>query len=268
MDPTSSAPGPRLRREPPRFRSVAVLGTADLGPRLRRVTLAGTGLIGFPVPLPAASVRLLVPSPGTDELVIPAWTGNEFLLPDGSRPALRTFTPRRVDPGEGELAIDVVLHGGGVASEWARMVEPGAAAAISGPGRGYAIDADAPAFLLVGDETALPAIAQLLEVLPARTTVHVHVEVASPDGRSPLPSHVGSTVTWHDLADPGDPGAAMVAAVRDQPIPDGARIWVAGEAASVQRIRKFLFEECAIPRAQCTVRGYWKRGRSGDDSEE
>ncbi len=268
MDPTPSAPRPRLRREPPPFRSLRVVGTADLGPRLRRVTLSGPDLVGFPVPLPAASVRLLVPSSGTDELVIPAWTGNEFLFPDGSRPPIRTFTPRRVDPAAGELDVDVVLHDGGVASEWARAVEPGAAAAISGPGRGYAVDPDASTFLLAGDESALPAIAQLLELLPAGATVQVHVEVAAPEGRSALPRHPGATVAWHDLTDPTDPGSAMVAAVQAAPITDAARIWVAGEAASVQRVRRHLFEERGIPRARCTVRGYWKRGRSGDDSEE
>jgi NADPH-dependent ferric siderophore reductase len=258
-------PSTRIRRPPPAFRTVTVQATTVIGPRLRRVTLAGAELVGFPVPLPGASVRLLVPSLGTTALVVPTWTGNEFLLPDGSRPALRTFTPRRVDPDAGELDLDVVLHGGGVVSAWAAAVEAGAPCAISGPGRGYEIDADAPTFLLAGDETALPAIAQLLEVLPATATVRVHVEVAAPDGRSPLPTHAGATITWHDLADPTDPGASMVAAVLAEPIDASARIWVAGEAASVQRIRRHLFDEHAFPRPRATIRGYWKRGRTGDD---
>ena len=124
----------RIRRPPSPFRTVTVIATAALGPRLRRVTLAGDALVGFPVPLPGASVRMLVTTPGSPELVLPAWTGNEFLLPDGSRPPIRTFTPRRVDPDAGELDVDVVLHGGGVASEWARVAAPGAVATISDPG--------------------------------------------------------------------------------------------------------------------------------------
>ncbi len=256
-------PRARIRRPPPGFRTVAVQGTETIGPRLRRVTLAGPELVGFPVPLPAASVRLLVPTPGTAALVVPTWTGNEFLLPDGSRPALRTFTPRRVDPDAGELDLDVVLHGGGVVSAWAAAVTPGAPCAISGPGRGYEIDADAPTFLLAGDETALPAIAQLLEALPPTATVTVHIECASPDGRSPLPAHPGTTLTWHDLADPADPGAAFVAAVLAEPIDPDARIWVAGEAAAVQRVRRHLFETVGFPRPRTTIRGYWKRGRAG-----
>lgn len=252
----------RTRREPPPFRTIEVSRTEALGPRMRRVVLSGPALEGFPVPLPGASVRLLVPSPGADGLVLPVWNGNEFLLPDGRRPALRTFTPRHVDPESGDLAVDVVLHGGGVASGWAATVEPGAACAVSGPGRGYSVDAAASGFVLVGDETALPAIAQLLEAIPTPAPVRVHVEVAAPEGRIALPDHPRATVDWHDLTDTADPGAAMVAAVRDLDLGND-HIWVAGEAASVQRIRRHLFEEIGVARARATVRGYWKRGRPG-----
>ena len=129
---------------------------------MRRVTLAGPELEGLTVEQPAASVRLLLPSAADRELVVPSWNGNEFLLADGRRPVIRTFTPRRLDREALELDLDVVLHGQGAAAEWAEAVEPGDAAAISGPGRGYVVDRDAPAFLLAGDETAIPAISQLL----------------------------------------------------------------------------------------------------------
>jgi NADPH-dependent ferric siderophore reductase len=228
------------------------------------VTLTGEDLDGFAVDLPAASVRLLIPSPGVTELVMPSWNGNEFLLPGGHRPALRTFTPRRFDPGSRALDIEVVVHGGGVASTWAAAVEPGFPAAISGPGRGYTVDRDATEFLLAGDETAIPAISQLLEVLPAATPVQVHIEIAGADARLPLPAHPRATVTWHDLAPGAAPGAALLGAVEGADIAAGARIWVAGEAAGVQRIRKHLFDERGLARGRTAVRGYWKHGRGGD----
>src|SRR5437762_14058928 len=109
---------------------------------------------------------------------MPTWTGNEFLLPDGRRPTIRTFTPRRLDPQALELDLEIVVHGDGAASEWAATAAPGDPAAVSGPGRGYAFEPDAPAFLLAGDETAIPAISQLLEVLPADRPVPAHIEVA------------------------------------------------------------------------------------------
>lgn len=234
---------------------------------MARVTLAGPELEGFTVEQPAASVRVLLPGDGAHELVLPVWNGNEFLLPDGRRPTIRTFTPRRVDAEAGELDVEIVLHDDGAASRWARAAAPGSAAAVSGPGRGYAIDCDAPAFLLAGDETAIPAISQLLEVLPEDRPVHVCIEVARPDARCALPGHPGATLEWHDLAAGHAAGDALFAAVRDADIPDGCRVWVAGEAAAVQRIRRHLFDERGIPRAQATVRGYWKHGRAGDDGD-
>ncbi len=238
-----------------------------LSARLVRVTLAGPELVGFEIDEPAASVRLLLPSVGRTDLVLPAWNGNEFLLPDGKRPAIRTFTPRRADPDAGELDVDIVVHGGGVASSWAEAAQPGDPAAVSGPGRGYVIDESAPGVLLGGDETAIPAISQLLEVLPADGPVQVHVEVAKPGARLPLPDHPQATVEWHDLPVGAAPGNALVAAIRAADLRPGTRVWAAGEAAAMQRIRRHLFDERAIPRSETTVRGYWKQGRGGDADE-
>lgn len=257
-----------VRREPPRFRHVTVRRVAPVSPRLVRVTLAGDELDGFALDLPAASVRLLLPSPGAPELVTPTWNGNEFLLPDGSRPTIRTFTPRRVDSQALELDVEIVVHGNGAASQWASDISPGDHAAISGPGRGYTIDRAAPVFVLAGDETAIPAISQLLELLPTETPVVVHVEVAHPDARLELPDHPRADVTWHDLPDGAPPGDTLVEAMRRADIDAHARVWAAGEAAAVQRIRRNLFKDRGMARSQAVVRGYWKHGRGGDTDDD
>jgi NADPH-dependent ferric siderophore reductase len=237
---------------------MAVRHVEQLGPWMVRVTFTGVELAGLEVDEPAASVRLLLPAPGETELVTPVWRGNEFLLPDGRRPVIRTFTPRRADPKNLELDLDVVLHEHGVASTWARVARPGDPAAVSGPGRGYAVDANAPGFLLGGDESAIPAIGQLLEVIPQETPVEVHIEVAHPEARLPMPDHEGAVVGWHDVPADSPPGSQLVAATINAEIGPGTQIWVAGEAASVQRIRRHLFREREVPRNQATVRGYWK----------
>jgi NADPH-dependent ferric siderophore reductase len=258
----------RVRREPARFRQVEVRRLEPRSPRLLRVTLSGAELEDLTVDLPAASVRVLLPQPGADELVVPTWTGNEFLLPDGRRPTIRTFTPARVDRGAKELDVEIVLHGDGAASAWAARAQPGDPAAVSGPGRGYTIAFDAPAFLLVGDETAIPAVGQLLEAIPETTPVDVHIEAAGADAFIALPEHPNATIQWHDLPADAAPGDAMAAAVRAADLSPGTRVWVAGEAAAVQRIRRHLFEERAWPRPHCTVRGYWKHGRRGDAEDD
>jgi NADPH-dependent ferric siderophore reductase len=253
----------RIRREPPPLRRAAVVAREAVSPHLVRVTLGGPELDGLDPGLPGASVRLLVPVDG--ELVLPTWTGNEFLLPDGRRPPLRTVTPRRWDDARGELAVEIVLHGDGPMSQWAASVEPGDLAAVSGTGRGYTIDESATDFVLAGDESALPAISQLLEALPPAAAVTVIAELAHPDARIELPSHPGAAVTWLDLPAGAPPGDALVAGVRAATIAPDARVWVAGEAAAVQRLRKHLFDERDLPRPHCTVRGYWKHGRAGTD---
>jgi NADPH-dependent ferric siderophore reductase len=234
---------------------------------LLRITLAGPELDGFALEQPAASVRLLLPSSPDGDLVFPTWNGNEFLLADGRRPVIRTFTPRRFDRDAGALDLEVVVHGRGAAAEWAQAVGPGGAAAISGPGRGYVVDRNAPAFFLGGDETAIPAISQLLETLPSELPTQVRVEVAHPDARLALPAHPRATVEWLDRPSDAAPGDALGAAVRDADLAPGTRVWVAGEAAAVQRIRRHLFDERNVPRAETTVRGYWKLGRRGDGDD-
>jgi NADPH-dependent ferric siderophore reductase len=256
----------RVRRAPPPFRPVTVLASEPRSHRLVRVTLGGPELEGFAVDEPAASVRLLLPPTGQDEPPAPTWNGNEWLLPDGSRPTIRTLTPLHADPAAGRLDVEVVLHDGGAASAWAAAATPGQAAALSGPGRGYTIDRAATAYLLAGDETALPAVGQLLGELPDGVAVEVHVEVAGPEARLPLPDHPLLTEHWHDAISGEPPGTALVAAVRGATVPDGAHVWAAGEAAAVQRIRRHLFDDRALPRSHAHVRGYWKHGRTADTS--
>lgn len=192
---------------------------------------------------------------------MPTWNGNEFLLDDGTRPTIRTFTPRFHDADRLELALDVVIHDGGAVSAWINQAQPGDPAAVSGPGRGYAIDSDAPQFLLAGDETAIPAICQLLEVLPESVPVEVIVEISNPAATVDL--HEGENVNtrWVELPAGAPAGDALVAAVGGVELVSGAKVWAAGEAAAMHRIRRHCFEERGLVRSDVTVRGYWKAGR-------
>ena len=198
---------------------------------------------------------------------MPTWNGNQFLLPDGRRPVLRTLTPRRFSSGGAagsELDVEIVLHGRGAASAWAESAVPGAPAAVSGPARGFDIDPSATRYVLAGDETAIPAISQLLEWLPPGVEVDVHIEVASPDAQVTMPSVAGATMAWHVLPAGAPSGDAFVSALHAVTIEPGTRVWVAGEAAAVQRVRRYLFDELGVPRSDTWVRGYWKEGRAGE----
>jgi NADPH-dependent ferric siderophore reductase len=222
--------------------------------------------VGLDPPQPAASVRLLVP--GRGELVLPEWNGNEYLHADGSRPPLRTLTPLRIDPVAGEVDVEVVLHGDGPLARWATGARPGDEVAISGTGRGYEIDAEASRFVLIGDESAVPAITTILGALPHHAEARVLVEAADPTAELPLGGPRTTHVTWHLAPRHDPPGEALVAAVVATPLSADDRVWAAGEAAAVQRIRRHLFEELGLPRTRAVVRGYWKHGRAagGDDA--
>ncbi len=251
----------QIRREPPPFRRVQVRRTESLSPRMLRIVLGGDELNGFAIEGPASSVRLLVPPDGQDTIVMPSWTGNQFELSDGRRAPIRTFTPRYFDDDRLELTLDVVAHHDGVAANWARGAEAGDEVAISGPGRTDALDPDAESHLLAGDESAIPAIGQLLEAIPGERSVLVHIEIAEPAAQVDLPEHPGATVTWHPATPGAPPGSAVVDAVmRIDDLPDA--VWVAGEAAAVQRLRTHLFDERGRSRSSVTARGYWKHGRS------
>lgn len=228
---------------------------------MSRVVLGGDELAGFAIEGPASSVRLLLPPPGQDAIEMPSWTGNQFELASGERAPIRTFTPRDVDGERLELTLDIVLHEHGAATDWARRAQVGDEVAISGPGRSEPLDADATSFLLVGDESAIPAMCQLLEWIDPACAVEVHIEIADPSARFDVPAHPGATITWHDAAPGAAPGAAMVQVVEElDELPDA--IWVAGEAAAVQRLRTYLFDTRGRSRRSVTARGYWKQGRS------
>ncbi len=223
---------------------------------MMRATFSGPALDGFAITEAASSVRLVVAWPG-DHFEIPEWTGNEFLLADGRRPALRTFTPVEFRPDSFELDIDIVRHPGGAISDWVESAHPGDRAAISGPAKGHPGDASGSRCLILGDETAIPAIRQVLAGMPGLVPAEVHIEIMSADAELEIPARSNTRVFWH-IGVVSQPGATMVAAARNAEIDDETRVWAAGEAAAIQAIRRHLTEECGLPRSSFVARGYWK----------
>jgi NADPH-dependent ferric siderophore reductase len=232
-----------------------------------RITVGGESLAGFAVDQPAASVRLLLPSdpPSPDEL--PRWDRNNFVFSDGRRPVLRTITPLRFDARSLELDLEIVVHGNGPASDWADAAVPGVETAISGPARGYDVDPSASDFLLLGDETAIPAITQLLQAIPDDLPVTTAIAVTDESARIDLPERDGVSVDWLVQAGDAAPASPLASAVTRTTVGDGTRVWAAGEAAAMQAIRRHLIGERAMPRSSAWVRGYWKHGRGGDDEQ-
>lgn len=192
---------------------------------------------------------------------------------DGGQPMLRTYTAIDPDVAAGSVAIDFVIHGDdGVAGPWAAQAGPGQTLTARGPGGGYAPDPSADWYLLAGDESALPAIGAALRALPTDAIGYAVIEVPGGEHETPLRGPTGVEVTWvHEApgarpqaGEGGDREQAFVTAVRALPWrPGRVHAFVHGEARAVMHgIRPCLLKERQVPRADASISGYWRRGRS------
>ena len=162
---------------PIRIRRLEVTGTRRIGPAMLRLTLGGPELAGFEShSVVDEHVKLVFPDPDGG-LRVPEQNGLMLSWPK-PMPPTRDYTVRRYDAERGELDLDVVLHPGGLASEWAARVGPGEPVWVAGPPAGLAVPERYDHYLLAGDTTALPAIARWVENMPPDTRGWVFVEVA------------------------------------------------------------------------------------------
>jgi NADPH-dependent ferric siderophore reductase len=247
-NPASPEPGASRPRKP-RY-EVTVRRVQPLTPHMVCVTFAAAELARFEWNGPAAHIKLFF-NDGT------ASSG-----PEPPRPVTRTYTPRRLDAAAGELDVEFVIHGEGPASTWAQKAAPGQSLVIAGPGRSYSVDPTAQWYLLAGDDTAIPAIATILEALPGNMRASVLLEVVDAAEERALTSAPHIEVRWlHRGADPARAGSLLEAAVRRLELPAGeGRVYVACEADAMRRIRRHLLVERGVPKPHLVTRGYWRLG--------
>jgi NADPH-dependent ferric siderophore reductase len=268
--PPSGRPRGR-RRNPPR--PVEVRSVRRLTPRLVSVEVGGDGLDGFRIEAPTSHIKVFFPAEGQTTLKLPTPGPDGPVWPeDAPRPVMRTYTPRRFDSATNTLEIQFVLHGPGPASTWAERASVGDQLAIGGPGGRFQLDPAARRWWIGGDESAIPAVATLLETLSPDATADVHLEVDGPEDEVGLPGPVGTTVTWHHRSTPDVWGAGLSSAAQAAPLTGGTSYWVACEAAAVRSIRKDFLAR-GVPATALTSRGYWRLGESnhpdhdyGDDA--
>lgn len=248
-----------------RTTTLQVRRTERLTPGMVRVIAGGDDLAAFPdTPHTDRYVKLVFPRPGVtypepfDMDVVRAE------LPRELWPLMRTYTVRAFDPAAGELTIDFVDHGdAGIAGPWASSARPGDALRLLGPGGAYAPDPDAEWHLMVGDESALPAIGAACERVPAGVPVLAVLEVADGAEEQALTGPGELRATWLHR-DPAAPDQ-LVAAVRALVFPPGrVHAFVHGEAGFVRDVRRHLVGERGVPRELLSVSGYWRRGRDED----
>ncbi|SEN14806.1 NADPH-dependent ferric siderophore reductase, contains FAD-binding and SIP domains [Pseudomonas sp. ok272] len=235
-------------------RRLEVLRVTDLTPRMRRITLGGPELAGFISLGTDDHVKLFFPQTAEEQAALETLV----LAPgksDSPLPPMRDYTPRRYDLDRLELDIDFVLHGDGPAATWAAQATPGQHLHIGGP-RGSMIVPDIfDSYLLIGDETALPAIARRLEALPAGRTAQVVVQVENDAEQQALASAAQVEVIWVSRAG-GD--HALLDTVQQLNVPDGALYaWVATESKLSRQLRRVLLDDKALDPDFVKAAGYW-----------
>lgn len=263
----------RLTVHPLTVREVEVVRVADLTPAMRRITLAGeqlrafTSANGFPQPAFDSpgfddDIRLVFRYPGHAEPVLPVQKAQGLEVPRAPRPLARIYTVRRWDPQNGELDVDFVKHGIGVGTTWAYRAEVGDRIHFFGPSSSRGLPLDAAWLLVAGDDTAIPAIARLLDELSEDARAQVFIEIAENEHRQPLRELPGVEVTWlvRDGAEAGTT-AHLLNAIRSSGWQEGRPFaWIAGEQRSVRDIRRHLVEDRGMSKEDVEFIGYWRRG--------
>ncbi|MGA5556434.1 siderophore-interacting protein [Streptomyces lavendulocolor] len=254
-------------RKAPKAREARVVRTERLTPHMVRVVLGGDGLDGFAADeFTDHYIKLLFGAPGVTypEPFDMARIREEF--PREQWPTTRTYTVRAWDAAQRELTVDFVVHGDeGLAGPWAARARVGDTVRFLGPGGGYAPDPAAAWHLLVGDESALPAIAASLERLPEDAVGHALIEVESPDDEQKVAVPPGVEVRWLHRGGRAV-GEALLAAVEGLDFPPGdVHAFVHGEAGFVKDLRRHLRLERQVPRERLSISGYWRLGKTDED---
>lgn len=242
-------------------RRLEVLRVVDITPRMRRITLGGPELAGFISLGTDDHVKLLFPQNAEQTAALETMVlGGKN---DGPMPEMRDYTPRRYDLDTLELDIDFVLHGDGPASTWAEQAQPGQFLHIGGP-RGSMIVPDIfDSYLLIGDETALPAIARRLEGLAANRKALVVIEVENGREQQVLESAAQVNVIWV-LREGGKDN--LLTTVKQLQVPNGnLYAWVATETKVSRQVRRVLLDEHGLDEKLVKAVGYWRAEGSEEE---
>ncbi|MEB3369905.1 siderophore-interacting protein [Saccharopolyspora mangrovi] len=300
---TAAKPGYRLF-------PVEVTRVLRLGPSFTRITFGGACLAEFGCGGHDQRIKIVLPKPGRALEDFPEgddWYPRWLALPEDVRPDLRTYTVRDYRPEACEVDVDFVLHGlddghAGPASSFAAAARPGQVIGLFAPDRPgtgrmwgceWAPPASAERLVLAGDETAVPALAAIVESLPAHARGVVCAEVPEDGDRQEWTGPAGVEVRWYarDGAPHGKLLCEGVAGVLRELCPVGAAgagdgeledvdvdtgvLWevpeastesiygfLAGEAAVIKRLRRLMVDEHGVPKRAVAFMGYWREGRS------
>ncbi|TQL47814.1 NADPH-dependent ferric siderophore reductase [Homoserinimonas aerilata] len=260
-----------VERHPFAIRHLTVTSVRQIGISFVRVTLEGADLDGFASTGPADHVKVFFPDPASGELAVPVMTPDGPARPSEGTVISRDYTPRSFRPATADspasLELDFVVHGDTApATAWASKAKVGDALVVAGPRGSRPAPTGMTKVLLGADESALPAVARWIAMLPENVEISAFIELDHDSDAVYLDPEVvqRAQVIWLSKGD-----GALERAIRGMgdsgAIDDGTYIWVAGETGGLVAIRRYLRRELGLPASRVTVDGYWKRGVAGRD---
>jgi len=227
-------------------RTLEVIRSAYVTPHMLRVTLGGSELVAFPEDQESAYIKLIFPQHGE------------------SRPLMRTYTvsAQRSD----EIDVDFVLHAAdGPASAWARKAKPGDQILVGGPGPKKLINKDADWYLLVGDMTALPAIAVNLAQLPEDARGYAVLEVVTDADIQTLQHPENIEIHWVINATPDSDSSTLLQRVEQLCwLPGQPAVWTACEFHSMRALRTYFKKQRQVLKSHLYISSYWKINSTED----
>ncbi len=222
----------------------------DLTPHMRRIVLTGDDLRDFPQGKESAHVKVIVPKPGEDK---PRLT----FSPDMKKWA-RSYTVRKFDPVSHELTIDFAVNDhNGLVSNWALLAKPGDLVGIAGPGPTKHTNYHADWHLIVGDLTALPAVAATVEQLPPGAKGYVAIQIPTEDDKQfiKLPEQI--SLSW--IINPDIRKNALIEHLTELRWLEGSpAIFIASESAQMREMKAFVKNQPGYQSDLTYASGYWK----------
>jgi NADPH-dependent ferric siderophore reductase len=235
-------------------------------PIIARVTLDGDGLAGFsPLPYTDSYVNVAIPPAGAP-YDAPFALDDLRSLPREQRPFRRRYTVRRWEAAARRLTLEFVVHSDeGAAGPWAAGAHAGDALVFTGPAGAYRPDPEADWHLMVGDESALPAIAASLEEVPADAPVLVRLVCDGPDHELALETPGRLDLVWLHRDSGSDGTEQLAREVSALDFPNGKlHAFVHGEAGETRAVRRHLLAERGVDPDRLSCSPYWRRGMTDE----
>ncbi|NYT78577.1 siderophore-interacting protein [Alcaligenaceae bacterium] len=249
-------------RHPLKARRLQVRNIVTVTPKMLSVTFYSADLADFVSASFDDHIKLFFPADG--QPIMPEASADGLRFPDGvERPVARDYTPRRYRQNENELDIDFLLHGDGPASNWVSQAQAGDVLIAAGPRGSFIIPDTYDWQMMIGDETALPAITRRLEEAPEGKHIYVIALVHDASERQIVKTHANVHIQWvyRHASDAvklhTDP---LLTAVTEIKWPSGqGYIWGAGESAQMRELQRHLSEDRGVDTSRMRISNYWKQ---------